>query len=255
MGKVMYNSLIQCPNCGQETPNYEDCILCGHPLQDPDAPPRQVQDGGDDIQKMMMEAKIVEIQAKRQILYGDTWDHATWLDRLQQLARIAPDNARVHYYIGAAYTEIGECRPAIVSFTRALVRDPTMADAIRRRGDCQNVLVPVLSVDVQAYYDRALADYEAALEIEPDVYTYNAHGAMIASLGRWDQAIQEYDQAIVLDPDYPETYFNRGYLYKLLGETERAIADFQKFLSFAEHWNEEMVSVAQEQIRELTEPD
>jgi tetratricopeptide (TPR) repeat protein len=249
----MYTNLIQCPYCGQETPDYEDCVLCGHPLQDPDALPREVTE--DDIQRMMMEAKIQEIKAKRQILYGDAWDHAPWLDRLQQLARVAPDNPMVHYYIGAAYNEIGACRQAIVSFTRALVHDPTMADAFRRRGDCQNVLVPVLSGDVQVYYDRALVDYEAALTIEPDVYTYNAHGTLIASLGRWDEAIQEYDQAIALDPDYAESYFNRGYAYKVMGETEQALADFQQFLAFDEHWNEEMIAMAHAHIRDLTELD
>jgi tetratricopeptide (TPR) repeat protein len=150
---------------------------------------------------------------------------------------------------------MGEYRQATVSFTRALTYDPTMADAFRRRGDCQYLLVPVLADDVQVYYDRALADYEAALELEPDVYTYNVHGSVISSLGRVEEAIQEYDQAVEIDPDYPETYFNRGYAYKILGEVEQAVADFQRFLTFEVHWNEEMVSMAQSHIKELTESD
>jgi tetratricopeptide (TPR) repeat protein len=216
-------------------------------------PSREVSE--DDIQKMMMDAKLQEIKAKREIFFGDTWDHAEWLERLQFLAQIAPENPKVHYYIGAAYTEMGEYRKSIVSFTRALTYDPAMADAIRRRGDCQYLLVPVLADDVQAYYDRSLADYEAALELEPDVYTYNVHGSVIASLGRVEEAILEYDQAIEIDPDWPETYFNRGYAYKVLRETDKAVADFEKYLSFETHWNEEMISMAQSHIKELTEPD
>ena len=253
MVEVVYNKLIVCPNCGEETPNYEDCVLCGNSLQDPNAPPRDVTE--DDIQKMMMDANLQEIKAKRETLFGDTWDHAPWLERLQLLAQIAPDHPKVHYYIGAAYTEMGECRKAIVSFTRAMIGDPTMADAVRRRGDCQRLLVPVLAGDVQVYYDRALADYEVALQLEPDVYTYNVHGFVISGLGRVEEAIQEYGLATELDPDYPETYFNRGYAYKLVGEVEQAIADFEKFLSFEKHWNEEMVSMAESHIKEMTEPD
>jgi tetratricopeptide (TPR) repeat protein len=113
----------------------------------------------------------------------------------------------------------------------------------------------VLSGDVQAYYDRATADYETALSIEPDVYTYNVHGSIISSLGRVDEAIGEYDQAIALSPDYPESYFNRGYALKLKGQKEEAIADFQRFLSFDSHWNEEMVSQAEAHIKDMTEPD
>lgn len=253
MAGLVYNKLIVCPNCGYEIPEYEDCVLCGHALHDPDAPPREV--GEDDIQTMMMDAKLQEIKVKRGILFGDEWDHAPWLERLRLLAQIAPDHPKVHYYIGAAQTEAAEYREAIVSYTRALIADPSMADAICRRGDCQYLLVPVLSGDVQAYYDRALADYEAALELEPNVYMYNAHAAIISSLGRVDEAIVEYDKAIDLNPDYPETYFNRGYAYKLKSEAESSIADFERYLSFESHWNEEMVSQAESHIKELTEPD
>jgi tetratricopeptide (TPR) repeat protein len=253
MAEPMYNELVVCPECGQETPHYEDCVLCGHSLQDPNEPPRELDE--DDLQTMMMDAKLQEIRTKRDIVFGDAWDHAPWLDRLLELAEKAPDHPKVHYYIGAAYTEMGRYRQAIVSLTRALSGDPGMADAYRRRGDCQYILVPVLGGDVQAYYDRALADYEMALELEPDVYTYNVHGSIVGALGEWEDAIQEYDLAADLDPDYPETFFNRGYAYKVLGQTEQAIADFQRFLVFERHWNEDLLAQARAHIKELSEPD
>ena len=253
MAERKANELVVCPECGQETPHYEDCVLCGHSLQDPDAPPRELDE--DDLQTMMMDAKREEIKAKREIVFGDTWDHAPWLERLFQLAQQAPNHPKVHYYIGAAYVELGQYRQAIVSLTRALSCDPDLADAYRRRGDCQYVLVPVLGGEVQAYYDRALADYEAAIQIEPDVYTYNAHGSIIGALGRWDDAIGEYDLAIDLAPDYAETFFNRGYAYQVLGQTEPSIADFERFLSFKRHWNQDLVSQARAHIKELSEPD
>jgi tetratricopeptide (TPR) repeat protein len=253
MAEPRVNELVVCPECGQETPHYEDCVLCGHSLLDPDAPARDLQE--DDLQAMMMDAKAQEIKVKRGIVFDDAWDHAPWLDRLQKLAEKAPNHPKVHYYIGAAMIEQGQYRQAIVSLTRALSRDPEMADAYRRRGDCQYILVPVLGGDVQAYYDRALADYEVALGIEPDVYTYNAHGSIVGALGRWDEAIQEYGLAAALAPDYPETFFNRGYAYKVLGQAEEAIADFERFLAFERHWNEDLASQAQAHIKELSEPD
>lgn len=243
--------LVVCPHCGSETPNYEDCVLCGHSLEDPDAPPRDVSQ--DDMQAIMMEANLREIRARRERLYGDAWDHAPWLERLQALAQIAPQHAKVHYYIGAAQTELGQCRKAIVSHTRALAADPTMADAIRRRGDCHYLLVPVLGEDVQVYYDRALADYEAALALEPDAYTYNAHASIIASLGRTDEAIEEYDQAAALVPDYPDTYYGRGEAYRRKGELELALDDLRAFLAFKDHWNPEMVAQAEAQIKQIIE--
>ncbi len=253
MAEPRANELVVCPECGQETPHYEDCVLCGHSLLDPDAPPRELAE--DDLQVMMMDAKLQEIKVKREIVFDDPWDHAPWLERLLALAEKAPNHPKVHYYIGTAQIEMGQYRQAIVSLTRALSGDPTMADAYRRRGDCHYILIPVLGGDVQAYYDRALADYEVALEIEPDVYTYNTHGSIVGALGQWEDAIHEYDRAVDLTPDYPETYFNRGYAYEVLGQTERAIADFERFLSFERHWNEDLVSQAHAHIKELSDPD
>jgi tetratricopeptide (TPR) repeat protein len=252
MADVRYNQLVVCEQCGQETPNYEDCIQCGQPLR-PGTPPRELDE--DDLQAMMMDAKLQEIKAKRQLAYADTWDHAPWLDRLYELAEIAPDHPKVHLYIGAAHTEAGRYRDAIVSLTRALIADPGLADAYRRRADCQYILVPVLSGDTKAYHDRAVADYEVALQLSPDAYTYNAHATIIGSLGEWQTAIEEYGQAIDLAPDYPETFFNRGYAYKVLGNKDKALADLERFLSFERHWNADMATQAQAHIKELLDTD
>jgi tetratricopeptide (TPR) repeat protein len=252
MADVRYNELVVCEQCGQETPNYEECVLCGQPLQ-PDVLPRELDEG--DLQAMMMDAKLQEVKTKREIAYADTWDHAPWLEDLYKLAAFAPAHPKVQLYIGAALTEAGRYRDAIVSLTRALIADPELADAYRRRADCQYILVPVLGGDTQAYYDRALADYEVALGLDPDAYTYNAHAAIIGSLGEWETAIREYGQAVDLAPDYPETFFNRGYAHKVLGHRDEAIADLERFLSFDEHWNQELVAQAQAHIKELLDAD
>jgi tetratricopeptide (TPR) repeat protein len=203
----------------------------------------------------MMEAKREEIKTKRALAYDDGWDHATWLEELHKLAQIAPEHPKLLLYVGAAQIELGQYRPAIVSLTRSLIADPELADAYRRRADCQYILVPVLGGETQAYYDRALADYEVALGIDPDAYTYNAHAAIIGSLGEWETAIQEYGQAIDLAPNYPETFFNRGYAHKVLGNNEQAIADLEHFLSFEDHWNQELVAQAQAHIKEMLDAD
>jgi len=57
------------------------------------------------------------------------------------------------------------------------------------------------------------------------------------------------DKAIELNPANAEAYYNRGLASKELGEKERAIADFEKFLTLTD--NPERQEQAKRQIEEL----
>src|SRR5262244_928116 len=53
-------------------------------------------------------------------------------------------------------------------------------------------------------YDGAVADYDAALQIEPNnPHIYNARGSAYQKKGDYDAAIADYDAAIRLDPSSP----------------------------------------------------
>ena len=58
-----------------------------------------------------------------------------------------------------------------------------------------------------AYYSRGLAYYDK---------------------GDDDRAIDEYNEAIRLDPKYAQAYFNRGNAYYQKGDDDRAIADYSE---------------------------
>ena len=46
--------------------------------------------------------------------------------------------------------------------------------------------------------------------------------------GQWDNAINDYDEAIRLKPDFAEALSNRGNVYRKKGLIERAIEDYDK---------------------------
>lgn len=43
----------------------------------------------------------------------------------------------------------------------------------------------------------------------------------------YGSALQDYDEAIRLQPDYSEAYYNRGVLHRAMGAVEKANADFE----------------------------
>lgn len=60
------------------------------------------------------------------------------------------------------------------------------------------------------------------------VAAYNNRGVAFRSSGELDRAIEDYDQAIRLMPDYHVAINNRGVALMAKGELDRAIADFDR---------------------------
>ena len=76
---------------------------------------------------------------------------------------------------------------------------------------------------------RKIEDYDNALKLNPKIVdAYNNRGVAKKHLGRFAEAIADYDRAILLKPDFAVAYFNRGDAKKALGQYEDALKDFDK---------------------------
>ncbi len=61
-----------------------------------------------------------------------------------------------------------------------------------------------------------------------DATLYKYRGNLRVLIGRYFDAIEDYSQAIVLDPDFAEAYYNRGIARILAGNRPDACADFER---------------------------
>lgn len=75
---------------------------------------------------------------------------------------------------------------------------------------------------------RAAAEYEQAIEIQPDFA--EAHNALALILDSRDEAIMELEKAIEIQPDYAEAYSNLARFHLSQGKVDEAIANCQKAL-------------------------
>jgi tetratricopeptide (TPR) repeat protein len=98
--------------------------------------------------------------------------------------------------------------------------------------------VPVPERSVQSYFDSAQAfyswgdyamaieEYTQAIRLDPNfVAAYNNRGNAYYSKKDYDRAISDYTQAIRLNPDYEAAYNNRASAYYSKKDYDRAIAD------------------------------
>jgi tetratricopeptide (TPR) repeat protein len=85
-----------------------------------------------------------------------------------------------------------------------------------------------------AYHDlgqlnQAIEDYNVAIRLEPTAFeSYFERGNAFLDLGQNQKAIADYDQALALDAGRATAWLNRGQAYRRLGKLALAQADFVK---------------------------
>ena len=102
-------------------------------------------------------------------------------------------------------------------------------------------------------YEEAIADYDRTIDLNPNLVTaYNGRGIAKSKLGQRSDAVQDYDQAIRLASDYTRAYYNRGNAKRHLERYEEARADLQHALELATKKGDEKVrKAAQELLNKL----
>ncbi|MEH1819769.1 MAG: tetratricopeptide repeat protein [Nostoc sp.] len=95
--------------------------------------------------------------------------------------------------------------------------------------------------DLQRYQD-ALEVYEKAVNIRPDYpQGWNGQGKTLDKLKKYKEALVAYDKAIQLKPDYLDAWVGRGFVLGNLQRYQEAIASFDKALELnnnnSEVWN------------------
>ncbi|MCB0156686.1 MAG: tetratricopeptide repeat protein, partial [Caldilineaceae bacterium] len=119
------------------------------------------------------------------------------------LIPLEPDADRL-YQEGLDLMDAGDYQSAVTRLTEALALDPENATYYTERA--------------RAYYfvddlDRALADYDFALALEPNAVAYNGRGVTYDKLGDPDAAVDDYLAAIAADPAYAYPHYNLALLH------------------------------------------
>jgi tetratricopeptide (TPR) repeat protein len=81
----------------------------------------------------------------------------------------------------------------------------------------------------QGKLQEAVQVYDKAVQLKPD-YTeaYYNRGIVLKDLGLLDEALKNFDKTIQLKPDYAEAYNNCGFTLELLGQLSEAMRNLDK---------------------------
>jgi len=107
----------------------------------------------------------------------------------------------------------------------------------------------------QTEAQKAIKNYEKAIHEKAtrpnlmDADAYNTRGNRYLEQRQLNRAIEEFDEAVRLDPKYAVAYGNRAIAYKLQGNKTKAISDFEKFITLTS--DPRLVQIAKQQVEEL----
>lgn len=83
-------------------------------------------------------------------------------------------------------------------------------------------------------FSKALEHYNEAIRLKPQfTEAYYNRAVANTALKKLEEAIEDYDQAIELRPEFVKAYVNRGNMKTQLGKSEEAVEDFDRALKLS----------------------
>lgn len=122
-----------------------------------------------------------------------------------------------------------DSRFVMALMARAAARERQAATASLETGDEDSAEAQLKRRMVQRDMAGAIADYDAALALNPRlVYAWFDKGNIYYSLRDYTSAMQCYSEALRMAGDFGEAYFNRGICYLQMGNRRQAFIDLSK---------------------------
>ena len=190
-------------------------------------------------------------------LYFNKGEFKLELEYLQEAISKYPHDSDLWNYRGVAFAKLNQYDEAISCFDISIMLNPKAPNLWMNKGDClskqgkieesikscDNVLkldvnnsrawsLKAQSLIKQKKYEDALDCLDEATQKINEKVLWNDKGVALAALGRYDGAIQSYDNALKIDPNDDVTLNNKGKSLHALGKYQEAIYCFDRILIF-----------------------
>ncbi|UCE43080.1 MAG: sulfatase-like hydrolase/transferase [Candidatus Aminicenantes bacterium] len=131
-------------------------------------------------------------------------------------------------YLGLAYSNTGDFENALHALEQALSIDDKFALAFKNIGNIH--LSQFQKSKSKDSLQKAIQNYERAVELEPDYgAAFNSLGVSYKESGRTDAAIRCWEKAFELRPDVGYPLLNLGLAYMEKGNNAKALEYFEEY--------------------------
>lgn len=130
------------------------------------------------------------------------------LEHLERAVRLDPGAVRVWFDLAFTRARLGKMDEAFEAAERV------------------KALAPEVPQTEQLF--MFLSQWHAATRVSPEAAQHNAQGLQLTTQGKQDEAIAEFEAALKLEPDYADARYNLGTLLQKKGDKARAEQEYRK---------------------------
>ncbi|HHT9152403.1 MAG TPA: tetratricopeptide repeat protein [Candidatus Hypogeohydataceae bacterium YC40] len=153
------------------------------------------------------------------LTYDMMGNHEEAITEYDKAIKLDPTNDSFYNNKGFSYLLQGQVEAAISAFKKAIETNPNNKTAYGNLG---------YAYGLKGMYELALNQFKLAGD---EASAYNNLGYIYTKNGKLTEALESYNNALKLNPNIPNIYYNKGLAYELLGDTANAIQAYQEFLN------------------------
>jgi len=168
--------------------------------------------------------KAIEDYSKVIIIYKGQYDRKKRANALNPFDGLAGSLAWAYVGLGNAYEGKGMYDKSISEFSNAILIVPELSRGYRGLG---------IVYSKKKQYDLSIDYLTQAISKNNwiDAWDYYYRAYAYKETGQFDKSVEDYNNALEIDPDFILAYLDRGGIFLLIGKNDKAIADFSKALS------------------------
>ncbi len=166
--------------------------------------------------KFMAKQNIIEA---RKLMHKYKYNEAELL--LLKAIKLDDNSIRAYSLLGLVYTYLNDYETAFKYFDKCIAINPKYVLTYRYRG---------FAYDKMNEFKKEFDDVNKEIELDPKSWKAICDRGYLYMkyFHDNDKAMNDFNKAIMMKPDYVFSYANRGGIYAMKGDTEKALADYNK---------------------------
>lgn len=149
------------------------------------------------------------------------------VDAYRQAIRLDDDNPDVQYSLGLTFGKLNRPDEEILAYRRALALKPDHAGSLERVG---------VALFNQKKYAEAATAFESLKIYKPASATYNYLGESYLEIGKAEESLESFNNALGYNQDFDKARYNLGRAYIKVGNRDMAQVQYEILKNSRSDW-------------------